>query len=928
MKDRASVLALIGLGALLSAAAAGALGRYQLAAILLALGLAAILGLTFASHRLARATQRVTRQRMQSDRRHVISEVRGLAAKLPAVAPTQTPREQGVTAPIGNTLGAVGTFSGIGPQYEYAERVAIAPGGLETFALRVKSTSIRDAFARSATRMQYDTEELLRILRVMRAGHLPGNTTPSTWRSKDILALARIMANQRLQPGDVEDAEILFNAARKLFGQATLGKSDVYIYSEVLCALGRSREAYTLLRDTKVARRDPIHAELMLANQAANRNDPDWSQWESSVNKVLGRYELAAIRVGDDNGTSPLDRLSAEIAPRTVDGPLISVIVPTFNGSDFISTTLDCLVRQTWKNIEIVVVDDASDETHRAALHDICRRYPEVTLLEQSRNLGAYPARNRAIDASSGPFITVHDDDDWSHPQKLEIQARDLLEHPERVANMTRHARTTDGLVFTRINNNPAFSQGNFSSLMVRRECFEQIGTWDDVNRGADAEFRDRLVAATGQPVEVLIDAPLSFTRVHASSLTANEIGRGYIDPSRLFYQSAYQRAHKELTPGCTVPAAREFARPLNMLPGNRGQHLGHYDVVFATDYRFPGGTTQLTLNEVEAAAAMGLRVGMVHMFSPLNNGSTELNDRALSMSALPNVDVLSLQDKATIALLVVRHPSVLQFAEGLSSNLTVGRVVVIVNNPPVLTGGKGFGYDLETVRRHAESISSGEVAIIAESGVTQAECNRVARSGSLGEPTWPGFLDVSTFLPHETDFAKRPILGRHSRDAVLKWPDLRDLKLVYTATADYGVRILGGCSSLPAKSRDHLEAHAEVLEFGAEAPSDFLGSLDFWAYFHSPALTESFGMATVEAMASGLVVILPPYMKANFGDGAVYCNPSDVAATIRQYWADPALYQAQAQRARATVERFFSQRSFEKRVRDGIQAGMAALNE
>src|SRR5699024_10090419 len=93
-------------------------------------------------------------------------------------------------------------------------------------------------------------------------------------------------------------------------------------------------------------------------------------------------------------------------------------------------------------------------------------------------------------------------------------------------------------------NNNPSFSQPNYSSLMVRREAFDVVGGWDLVNRGADAEYHDRLLEAYPEEIPVLGEAPLSFTRVHGASLTAGEFGRGYVDPSRLFYQAAYQQAH------------------------------------------------------------------------------------------------------------------------------------------------------------------------------------------------------------------------------------------------------------------------------------------------------------------------------------------------------------------------------------------------
>ena len=113
-----------------------------------------------------------------------------------------------------------------------------------------------------------------------------------------------------------------------------------------------------------------------------------------------------------------------------------------------------------------------------------------------------------------------------------------------------------------------------------------------------------------------------------------------------------------------------DFPRPLNMKPGMRGKHLGTFDVVFATDFRFPGGTTALTTNEIEFAARQGLRVGMLQFDSPLNSPKDAIALRALDVAQLENVEVLSLKDKADVNLLVVRHPTVLQFTESLTSNL------------------------------------------------------------------------------------------------------------------------------------------------------------------------------------------------------------------------------------------------------------------
>lgn len=167
---------------------------------------------------------------------------------------------------------------------------------------------------------------------------------------------------------------------------------------------------------------------------------------------------------------------------------------------------------------------------------------------------------------------------------------------------------------------------------------------------------------------------------------------------------------------------------------------------------------------------------------------------------------------------------------------------------------------------------------MIAESGVTRADARVLARRSELADGTWPGFIDIDRFTPREPDFGRKPVLGRHSRHAVLKWPDdVTTISKVYASNDLYDVRVLGGVDSLPAKTRTVVEGSCEVLPFGAEPPEDFLAGLDFWAYFHSKKLTESFGMSIVEAMAAGVVVILPTYMRENFGSAAVYAEPHEV---------------------------------------------------
>lgn len=818
--------------------------------------------------------------------------------------------------PFANSVDPRIFAGGVGPKFEYAERIHKAPGKLEHFALRTRSREMRDAFARSATSLQYDYADVVRILRALRAGKLESAWLPKTWNRKFLLALARIVANQRLSYGDLEDSEVIFNAVKRMHGAKALGKTDYYIYAEVLTGLGRAGAAHREFRDSPQGRKDPVQTALLTANARALVDEPNWDRWAESINTVFARDGLSPIRIKPNKGKTPFDSIESTIEARTVEGPLVTVFVPTYNRGSLIGTALKSLVEQTWKNLEIIVIDDGSDDEHLETLKEICARYPEVKVIYQGTNKGAYEARNTALKVAKGEFVTVHDDDDWSHPEKIQVQVGHLMSTPDALGNIIYHARATEELAFTRINNNPVFNQPYFGSLMYRASVFSDFGVFDPINRSADAEFRDRVVAATGKPIPAVLNVPLSFIRAHSNSLTAGEISRGYIDPARTFYQSSYGYAFEDKAPEVSW-ADVDFAHPLNMIDPDRKKDHGEFDVIFATDFAFPGGTSQLTLNEVEAAAEQGMRVGMLLLASPLNAGKPAVTKRTTKVALHENVEVLTLDDRVTTPLLVVRHPSVLQYVDSLSTNVKAEHLHIVINHPPILKGGKGATYDLDDVKKNAVELFGLEPHFHAESGVTFALASGVTRKSELEDELWPGFThQVNESFLHVPDFSSKPVLGRHSRDSALKWPSkMSDLEKAYTTNEKFDVRLMGGINDLPKGTQSILRRGAEVLDFDAVPVDEFLKGIDFWVYFHSDKLTESFGMSIVEAMAHGCLVILPPYMEKNFGDGAIYGSPEEVAGLVDRFWGNPVLYKEQVEKGRRKVEEMYSIDSFAQRL-------------
>lgn len=101
------------------------------------------------------------------------------------------------------------------------------------------------------------------------------------------------------------------------------------------------------------------------------------------------------------------------------DGPLVSVVLCTYNGGRFLAEQLDSLLAQTWPHLEVVAVDDASTDDSVAILRRYADRDPRIRIVVNTQNLGF--ARNfaQALPLGRGPLIAPCDQDDIWHPDKL-----------------------------------------------------------------------------------------------------------------------------------------------------------------------------------------------------------------------------------------------------------------------------------------------------------------------------------------------------------------------------------------------------------------------------------------------------------------------------------------------------------------------------
>ncbi len=199
--------------------------------------------------------------------------------------------------------------------------------------------------------------------------------------------------------------------------------------------------------------------------------------------------------------------------------PLVSVIIPVFNRKDVLVRAVRSVHSQSYRDFELIIVDDASRETIDDGLSNVL---PEghITLLHHEQNRGAAASRNTGVKHASGRYLAFLDSDDEWHPDKLERQVAFMKSDPQCSASCTAFTLVSeDGCEAIRAA--PAtiglddllwgcrISPG--STLMVERSLFETTGPLDETLRRLE-DWDWLLRAGKHAPIKGLNDV---LARVH-----------------------------------------------------------------------------------------------------------------------------------------------------------------------------------------------------------------------------------------------------------------------------------------------------------------------------------------------------------------------------------------------------------------------------
>jgi FkbM family methyltransferase len=676
--------------------------------------------------------------------------------------------------------------------------------------------------------------------------------------------------------------------------------------------------------------------ELLYANHVL----ADERGWLQHLNAYVRQFQVAPIELRAEP-TSRYLRLHAHL-PRKIDsGPVVSVIMPAFNAARTLEFAARSILDQTWRPLELIIVDDASHDTTWSIALALAREDSRVKVFRNAANVGPYVSKNLGLLAARGAYVTGHDADDWAHPERIENHVAAMLRGGAK-ASLIKMLRLSNDGEFCRMGHNTpnrddGVLQTAFISCMLETRFLRtRLGNWDSVRFGADSELISRTRFVLGGDLPVYRQLGL-FCLESQEGLTADPThgvsSDGGLSPTRTEYKQTFVKWHESLAPEeAYLPfphQPRRFAAPavalvpddlITGLKARMVQRVGEVavavpsgavtggnrsvDVCIVTNLSFPGGNASSTLDEVNACLGAGLTVRLIHCPVPRDEDK-DICERFKDYLHLCD-DGRSQHEGYHCEVLIVRHPGVIcapQFPKTTES-LRAQTTVVVINNSMFRANGARV-YSDETLCERIAALPGARKKVYPLGPAIRRELLSSSLAGRLDFATidWSPTFSPDDFRWRTPRPMGRPIvIGRHGRDGREKWlEDPEQLMAVYPRSQEVRVKILGGAECAEKVLGEEAQGW-QVHAFGSLSAADFLSGLDAFVYFPNSGLNEAFGRAIMEAIFVGVPCVVPTRFQETFGRVAFCCEAGEAIPAVRRLDQSYAWCAAFVERARALV--------------------------
>ena len=288
--------------------------------------------------------------------------------------------------------------------------------------------------------------------------------------------------------------------------------------------------------------------------------------------------------------------------------PLISVIVPVYNVAPWLERCLDSIAAQTWKNLEIWLVDDGSTDGSAALCAARAEKDPRFHLLRQE-NAGVSAARNLALDHAAGHYLQFVDGDDFLPPDATETLARAASSTGADLV-IGRFWRVAGGRSAIRghIREDRVLTRQDYAEEMLKAPANFYYGVlWNKLYRRSLVEAghlrcdpgvswcedflfkleylrRARLIAACARPVYCYVKRPGSLVATQATPARTVEMKRTVFAAYKQLYQALDLYEERKLRVyGYLLSAARDGGSISLRRPRRRRQRRGKLKESFIT---------------------------------------------------------------------------------------------------------------------------------------------------------------------------------------------------------------------------------------------------------------------------------------------------------------------------------------------------------
>lgn len=262
----------------------------------------------------------------------------------------------------------------------------------------------------------------------------------------------------------------------------------------------------------------------------------------------------------------------------------ITVIMTAYNTGHLVEKAVRSVLAQSHKNLELMVIDDASTDNTLAVLQALAKEDTRMRVFASPTNHGTYWSKNWCLRSAKGDFVAFHDSDDFSAPDRLRIQLGALLSLKGTAACTCRWQRV-DAAGNTLVVDGQEERMAAISLMIDRRQVLEKAGFFDCVRIAADTEYIHRLRHVFGWHGVKQLRQCLYTGLLREGSLTTNaDSGFAWhrdgnrhdrqVAGDRAEYYRAFTRWHaaKKVDPAalrvCFPAAKRAFEVPEGMLKG------------------------------------------------------------------------------------------------------------------------------------------------------------------------------------------------------------------------------------------------------------------------------------------------------------------------------------------------------------------------